>query len=372
MNILVLSWRDPRHPMSGGAEQVMHEHIKGWIQAGHNVTLFSSAFSSSSKEEYVDGVKIVRKGYQLLGVQIMAFFWYLFGDHPRYNLVVDQFHGLPFFTPLYIHVPKLAVLQEVAREVWLLNHLPKPFNWIVGWFGYLTEPVFFWFYKRIPFMTGSRSAKYDLVKMGIPANNITVIPHGVIINASTKLPQKERIKTVTFLGALARDKGIEDAIKAFALLNRKGRFRFWVLGSGAPKYVAYLKMLAASLKVEKNIKFFGFVSEKEKFNFLARSHVLINPSVREGWGLVNIEANRMGTPVVAYKTAGLVDSVRDGQSGILCKENFPQELAENTFKILTNQALDKMLSKGAVEWSNNFSWEKSLSLSKRLILKVSS
>jgi len=34
MNILVFSWRDPKHPTAGGAEQVMHEHMKGWIAAG--------------------------------------------------------------------------------------------------------------------------------------------------------------------------------------------------------------------------------------------------------------------------------------------------------------------------------------------------
>src|SRR3989344_4669413 len=143
MNILVFSWRDPKHPMAGGAEQVMHEHMKGWVNAGHTVTLFSSAFNGAPPEEKVDGVKVIRKGYQLLGVQIYAFFWYLFSDHPKFDLVVDQFHGLPFFTPLYVRSPKLAVLQEVAKEVWLLNHLQKPLNLIIGWAGYLTEPFFF-------------------------------------------------------------------------------------------------------------------------------------------------------------------------------------------------------------------------------------
>jgi len=45
MNILVFSWRDPKHPLAGGAEQVMHEHMKGWVGAGHKVTLFTSHFS---------------------------------------------------------------------------------------------------------------------------------------------------------------------------------------------------------------------------------------------------------------------------------------------------------------------------------------
>lgn len=370
MNILVLSWRDPKHPMAGGAEQVMHEHMKGWVTAGHTVTLFSSEFKGGKKQETLDGISVLRRGSQLLGVQIMAFFWYLFSKHRHFDLVVDQFHGLPFFTPLYAQTARLAVLQEVAREVWLLNHLPKPLNWIVGWMGYLTEPLFFLFYKDIMFMTGSVSAKEDLVKFGIQKKNVSVVPHGVIIDVSSKKPTKEKTKTICFLGALARDKGIEDAIKAFGILNKEGAFNFWVLGSGAPEYVSFLKTLARSLGLGEKIKFFGFVSQKEKFNRLARAHVLINPSIREGWGLVNIEANRMGTPVAAYRSAGLIDSVNNNKSGLLCAQNTPSELAGIILRIFNENDLYKKLSKGAVDWSKRFSWDKSCEASNRLILKA--
>ena len=51
MRILVFSWRDPKHPLAGGAEQVMHEHMKGWIEAGHKVTLFSSKLDVLKNEK---------------------------------------------------------------------------------------------------------------------------------------------------------------------------------------------------------------------------------------------------------------------------------------------------------------------------------
>ena len=75
MNILVFSWRDLKHPLSGGAEQVMHEHMKGWVAAGHNVTLFSSRSENAAVEEAIDGIHIVRQGYQYWGVQIAGFFY---------------------------------------------------------------------------------------------------------------------------------------------------------------------------------------------------------------------------------------------------------------------------------------------------------
>lgn len=369
MNILILSWRDPKHPMSGGAEQVVHEHCKGWIKAGHKVTLFSSN-SNVKKEEVLDGVHIIRKGGQLLGVQVAAFFWYLFSGHKKFDLVIDCFHGIPFFTPFYVRGKKLALIQEVAKEVWFLNHLPKPLNWMIGLVGFIIEPLLFLLYKNIPFMTGSASAKDDLIKFGIPENNITIIPHGVLINSSKRIPAKEKTKTITFLGTLARDKGIEDAIKAFSVLNREGKFNFWILGSGAPDYVSFLKTLSSNLGIETQVKFFGFVSDEEKFKRLAMSHILINPSYREGWGLVNIEANRMGTPVVAYKLPGLVDSVLDGKSGILCKKNTPENLAGNVLRVLNDSNLYNKLCRGAVAWSNTFSWEKSIVNSLGFLQKI--
>ena len=367
MNILVFSWRDPRHPLAGGAEQVMHEHMKGWVNAGHKVTLFSAHFKGAPRREALDGVDIIRKGYQLLGVHIAGFFWYLFCKHEKFDLVIDQFHGIPFFTPVYVRSKKLAVLQEVAREVWLMNHLPKPFNLIIGYLGYYLEPLIFKFYKKVPFMVGSESAKEDLEEFGIPGKNITVVPHGVIIEKSKRVFSKENLPTVIFLGSLARDKGIEEALKAFSFLSKKKVIQFWVVGKAGKIYQDYLDSLVLRLDIKDKVKFWGFVSNEKKFELLSRAHIMVNPSFREGWGLVNIEANVMGTPVVAYKSAGLVDSVKDNQSGLLCDENTPVNMAETVVAVLKDSKKYQRLQKGAITWSKRFSWKKSKKRSLTLI-----
>jgi len=370
MNILVFSWRDPKHPLAGGAEQVMHEHAKGWIAAGHKVTLFSSRFKGAQRVEVLDGLEVKRRGHQYLGVQLSAFFYYL-ENREKYDFVVDQFHGIPFFTPFYVRCPKMAVIQEPAREVWFLNPLPWPLNWMIGVIGYLGEPFVFLLYRWTPFMTGSASAKEDVSRLGIQKKNITVVPHGVILpNSKIQIP-KSKLKTVVYLGILTKDKGIEDALRCFSLLNERGDFNFWVVGKAETKgYFNRLKSLTDRLRLKNKVKYWGFVSQKKKFELLARTHVMINPSVREGWGLVNIEANAMGTPVVAYRSPGLVDSVKDSQSGILCKENTPEELAKEVFNLLNNPKTFKKLQKGAISWSKNFSWQRSRKLSLKLIDKI--
>lgn len=366
MKILVFSWRDPKHPLAGGAEQVMHEHMKGWIEVGHKVTLFAAYFKGGKKEEEIDGVNIIREGSPYLVVQFKGFLFYQKHKN-EFDLVVDQFHALPFFTPLYIRKAKIAVIQETAREVWFLSHIIWPLNWIVGLIGYLLEPFFFLFYKNIPFITGSQSTKDDIIHFGIPKKNITVIPHGVIIKEVNPLPSKEKKFTVVYLGILSKDKGIEDAIKVFSILNNLGNFQFWVIGKGeVSQYETYIKQVAKKLGLE-NITFWGYVSQENKFKLLAKAQVLVNPSRREGWGLVNIEANYFGTPVVAYSARGLVDSVRDGVSGVLCKNNTPEDMAKNVLQISVDKDLYSSLQKGSKKWSKNFSWDRSKKKSLELL-----
>ena len=370
MNILIFSWRDIKHPLAGGAEQVMHEHAKGWISAGHNLTHFSSRFKDSAKTEVIDGINLIRGGYQYLGVQFDAFFYYL-KNKEKFDLVVDEFHGIPFFTPLYVNKPKLAVIQEVARKVWFLNALPWPINWIIGIIGYLGEPFVFLFYKNVPFMTGSLSAKNDINKIGIPEKNITVVPHGVIVNKPTSFLKKENKFTLVYLGVLSRDKGIEDALSCFSILRKKKNFQFWVIGRAeTERYGNMIKKMIKKLKLGKKLKFWGYVTQAKKFELLSKAHVLINSSIREGWGLVNIEANSVKMPVIAYKSPGLVDSVVDGVSGLLCEENTPQSLAVNVIKISKDESFYKQLTKSAQKWSSNFSWQKSTKISLDILEKI--
>lgn len=366
MNILVFSWRDPKHPMAGGAEQVVHEHMKGWIKAGHNVVLFSSMFKDARESENLDGVEIIRDGSQILTVQLKGLWWYFFGNHKKFDLVIDQFHGLPFFTPLYVKEKKLAIIQEVAKEVWLMNHLPKPLNWLVGGLGYLSEPLFFLPYKKVLFITGSESAKKDVINMGIDEKNIKVVNHGVIIPKLRLNNVKNKKPIVMFLGALAKDKGIEDAIKTFSILNSKGNYDFWIVGKGASEYLDDLKKMVKDLKI-KNVKFWGFVSQQEKFSLLRQATVLINPSFREGWGLVNIESNAMGTPVIAYKSAGLVDSIKNNKTGVLCKKNTPDCLAENVIELINDKSRMGKMEKDCINWAKKFNWKDSSKKSLKIL-----
>jgi len=362
MNILILSWRAPKNPNAGGAEQVTHEHAKSWVNSGHQVTLFTSMYPQAKRKENVDGVNIVRFGNEVFGVQLLALFWYLFGKHEKYDLVVDHFHGIPFFSPFYVRVKKFAVIHEVTKEVWGANPWPKPFNLIPEIVGNLLEPTIFkYVYKRTPFLTGAKSTVDDLVDWEIPMKNIKIIHHGVKLEgAPKKIPSKSTKKTATFLGVLTKDKGIFDAIKVFKEINRKDdSWQYWVIGKGEKNVEKEIQVAVKKSGLSKKIRFFGFVSEKKKFELLAKSHVMVNPSMREGWGLVNIEANAMRTPVVAYDVAGNRDSIKDQKTGLLVKYGDYREMAYEIIKLLNDEKRYSAMQTSAEKWGTSFTWEKS-------------
>ncbi len=370
MNILIFSWRGPGHPNAGGAEKSTHEHAKIWVKAGHEVTLFTSSYPGAKSNEKIDGVNIKRAGIQIFGVQLEAFKWYIFSNKQKFDLVIDQFHGIPFFTPLYIKTKKLGFIHEVTKEVWVLNSWPKPFNLIPAVLGTLFESsIFKLFYRNIPFMTVSESTKTDLVKWGIPKEKITVIHNGINIPKIKILPTKEKEKTLIFLGALSKDKGIEDAIKVFSIINRKEKnWQFWIVGKSDSRYLSELKVLAEKLFLKGKVKFWGFVGEEEKIRLLSRAHILINPSIREGWGLVVIEAASVGTPTVAYyNVAGLRDSIISGRTGILSRFHSVESLEQEIMDLINNKDKYNSICKNAISWSKEFSWEKSTKISLKLI-----
>lgn len=372
MNILIFSWRGPGHPNAGGAEISTHEHAKGWVRAGHNVTLFTSMFVGAKDAEVVDGVNIIRHGRQIFGVQWEAFKWYLFGNHSKFDLVIDQFHGIPFFTPLYVREKKLGFIHEVTKEVWKLNPWPKPFNLIPYTIGTIFEPlVISMLYKKIPFMTVSNSTKKDLEDWGIKGKDIFIVHNGANNKHLKDINRKEKKTTITYLGAISKDKGIEDALKVFSLLKQKNNdFQFWVIGKSDTTYLSYLNIQVKQLGIEDNIKFWGYVSEDQKNSLLARSYLLINPSIREGWGLVVIEAARMGTPTVGYNVPGLRDSIKNNETGILSNEISSDSLVLSILSLVDNKKEYDRLQKNAIAWSNSFSWDKATKASLNLVEKI--
>lgn len=353
MKILILNWRDIKHPLAGGAEIATHEHAKAWISVGHSVTMFSSGFLNGKREEVIDGIRIIRGGNHFT-VHLRAAYFYINNLRGKIDLVIDEFHFIPFFTPLYVSQKKIAYIHETAGKNWFKN-IYFPLNLI----GYLLEPLFFLLYRKMRFITVSNSTREDLMKFGIKKSMITIIYNGITKFSSKKTQAKSPI--VLYLGKLAVDKGIEDAIHAFSkVYSQRKDCIFWIVGKEEKRdYKNRLIKLVNRLGIEKSVTFYGYVSEQEKFDIYKRAWVLIHSSLKEGWGLTVIEAGSQGCVVIGYNTAGLRDSILDQKTGLLVEHKNINALALSVLKIIEDKNLRKVLGNNAVKRSQKFSWAQS-------------
>lgn len=357
MRILILNWRDIKNPRAGGAEVLTHEMARRWVAWGHTVMQISGGFAGAKKEEIVDGVLIIRKGMSDIlafgiPVQLAAYIWFIKQKKNAFDVVIDEIHGIPFFSPLYVRNKKVALICEVADEIWHVI-FKFPLN-IVGKF---IERNSFRFYKNVPFLAISQSTKKDLLEMGVDESHITVLPMGVSAPSKIKSFPKEKKPTIIFLGRLLKTKGVEDAIGAFEQVSKKRKNAvLWIVGKAEDDYQAYLSKRIEKSGVGRQVKFFGFVNTEKKFELLTRAHILIVPSVKEGWGLIVAEAGLCKTPSVVYDVSGLRDIVTHGLNGLIVPKN-TRAMAAAVEKLFQDKAYYNQLALGAYHNAKTHNWD---------------
>jgi glycosyltransferase involved in cell wall biosynthesis len=183
------------------------------------------------------------------------------------------------------------------------------------------------------------------------------------------LPVQRDEKLIVYLGRLRKYKCVHFLIEAMKTVReRVPGVRLVVVGDGPHR--GNLEKLARGLGLSDAVEFRGHVTEEEKVRLLSQAAVTANPSPKEGWGLTVVEANACGVPVVASRSPGLVDSVRDGQTGFLVEHGNVEQLAARLVEILVDRGLRERLSAGAIEWARRFSWETCGRLSAELIEEV--
>ncbi|MGH9894170.1 MAG: glycosyltransferase, partial [bacterium] len=315
LKVLFLNWRDIRNPDAGGAEMVTHEVARRWVEQGHEVHLLTSRFRGAPRVETIDGVRVRRVGRLRTGTFHLAVQLYL-GRLNGFDAVVDEINTIPFFTPLWRRrlPPTVALIHQLAADVWNAE-MPGP----IARIGRRMEPTLLRLYEDMPVTTVSDSTREDLVGLGL--KNVTVIPNGRDEVPDLSGIDKEAVPTFLFVGRLSLNKRPDHAVRAFREIKRLiPNARLWLIGDGPMR-----RRLRRDLP--EGAELLGRVSREELYVRMARAHCLLVPSVREGWGLVVIEANAAGTPAVGYRVPGVRDSIRHGETGLLASPHEPAALA---------------------------------------------
>ncbi|MGC8594485.1 MAG: glycosyltransferase family 4 protein [Candidatus Kryptoniota bacterium] len=367
MKILVINWQDIKNPSSGGAEVHMHQIFSRLAKRNHEVTILCSAFRDAPKDEFVDHIRIVRRGNRnLFNFYVKEMYRQLQREY-KFDIVVDDLNKIPFFTPTFIRGPLVTIVHHLFGKT-----IYKETNPFFASYVYAAESLIPIIYKKVPFVAVSDSTRKELIDKGIPQERIEIISNAVdptIYNTIALPSPSANRQIIGYVGRIKKYKSVDHLIIAFSkIANQFPQTEVTIVGDG--DNIDMLKTLTLKLGLSSRVTFTGKVSEEEKVRLLRQMTFLVNPSAKEGWGLTVIEANACGKTVIAANVPGLKDSVLDNRTGLLYEYGNIESLANKMRELITNQNLRVRLEEEAIRWAANFTWENSADKMETFLEKV--
>lgn len=358
-DVVLLCWRDTRHPQGGGSETYLERVGAELARRGMRVTYLTSSYPGALRREERDGMRFFRAGGRItvyLRVLAMLAAGRL-GLGPLAGIdpvaVVDTQNGIPFFATLVASAPTVVLVHHCHREQWpvagrLLGKL--------GWF--LESRVSPRVHRHNRYVTVSAPSARELVELGVDSDRITVVHNGidpVPTGVAVEHRGERDVAKLCVLSRLVPHKQVEDALEILAGLHREGSraVHLDIIGDGW--WSSRLRASAHELGVDELVTFHGHVPDERKYQLLADADVHLMPSRKEGWGLAVIEAAQMGVPTVGYRHAtGLAESIEDGETGILV--DGVDEMLSATRKLLDDPAERHRLGTAAARRARRYSW----------------
>lgn len=188
------------------------------------------------------------------------------------------------------------------------------------------------------------------------AGLVSIVPNGVDIKKFPISPSKKE-KIIITVSRLVEKNGVDTLIRAFAEVHEKfPEAKLHIVGDGMLR--SELETLAGARGLGNAVTFFGSVPFEEIPLHLGRASIFVRPSHSEGLGTAFLEAMAVGLPVVGTSIGGIVDFLKDGETGLFCKVDNPKDLTEKITMLLENTALyDTLQKNGRQLVVEKYSWD---------------
>ncbi len=266
---------------------------------------------------------------------------------------------------------------------WLLSFF-VPLEYLIFAYGYEFEKVktipwvralYLRIYRRAKAVVAcSEGVRERLIRFGVAPEKIKVLYPAVDL---------ERYRPVEIPRSYLEEKGLSDRkiiLTVGRLIERKGhdqvlaalpRIRghfpdvlYCIVGAGS--YEKKLREQVKLLGLEPNVRFFGKVSEEELLFLYNACRVFIMPSREipeeghvEGFGIVYLEASACGKPVIGGRSGGVLEALRDGETGFLVAPHDPAEITEKINLLLSEPARAQAMGLKGLEWVRRaFRWDR--------------
>jgi len=329
----------------GGGARVVHELVKR-MTSQYSITVFTGRFVGCRDYE-LDEVKYKYIGSLIFGSKINQLFFHFFLIYyvitTKFDIWVESFTP-PFstsFLQLFTTKPVVALVMMLSGED-MMRKYRIPFHLIEN----IGLSTYKYFCIPSPFL-------FDKIRKHNSSAKIELISNGIDIPIEKNV-QDEDEKYILFLGRIEiNQKGLDLLIDAYSKIKNK-EYRLVIAGGGNKSDEDSLKRLVLKSGCQNKIEIIGRVEGDQKELLYRNCTLFVLSSRFETYGLVALEAMSYGKPVVHFA----LDSLSWIPSG-LSKSAVAFDVNSLALKIdelLDDQTLRQIMSKNAVEYSQQFSW----------------
>jgi len=288
---------------------------------------------------------------------------------------------------IYFLIKNFFKIRKLIQEADIIHVLVEPYSLIATW-ACQKRPILItlhgtyavdalnkwylkWLYGRVykkakKIICISQFTKDEVLKKIPDLKNLTVINNGVDYSKFKDYDsfKSRKGKKIISVGALVPRKGYHISILAITEVVKKyPDLKYYIIGNQKNKeYFNQLKDLVKENHLEKNIIFLENVPEKDLIKYYYQSDLFLLTSIYieggkfEGFGLVYLEANACGKPVIGTYGCGAEDAIKDGFNGLLIPQNDIEKTSQAILNILDNPKLAEELSKNGLEQAQKMDW----------------
>ena len=352
---------DVIHPyVIGGVQKRIWEVATRLSRRGHDVTVFGMKHWDGSSVIHKEGVRVwgvcppqplFENGHRSIS-EAISFAAHLFPPlmKEKYDVIdAANFPFFPCFTSAFHQATRGSRLVITWHEVWddyWSEYLGKK-----GLLGKAIERLT----ARLPQTAITVSPRTSDALGRIGRKRAEVVPSGVDTHAIRALTPAPTRTDIIFVGRMAKEKNVSLLVQAMRVAKDRGRnLTCLLVGDGPEK--AYVRSLIAEMDLQSQVSVTGDIEgDAQVLSFMKSSKVLALPSVREGLGLVVIEANACGIPVVVvnHPKSAATDLVAEGYNGVTCQLS-AADLAE---KILAVIDRSQPWENACREFAQKYDWE---------------